>query len=180
MILDRILFLEPKSIKKNYWKTIFLHREFIQMSFTHPRIVLTLRAEKIMTEQTKKSVKACPDILKSTIAISCFYTMMELLLGERLIICAYKWKNPLTLKTPGDRRHWICSSESLCRDSKQSLFYSSPLSCSSVQVTALGDGGLQHSAWLLSQHRCGCVLVPSQQASTQARVRRHGPSTSQP
>lgn len=61
--------------------------------------------------------------LKSTIAISCFYTMMELLLVERLILCTYKWKNS---QTPGDRRHWICSSESLCRDSNQGLFYSLP------------------------------------------------------
>lgn len=76
------------------------------------------------------------------------------------------------------RTHWICRLR-WWSGSVQGLFYSSPLSCSSVQVTALGDGGLQHPAWLLSQQGCGRVLLPSRQASAQARVCRHGPSTSQ-
>lgn len=48
------------------------------------------------------------------------------------------------------------------------------LSCSSVQVSALRDGGLQHQQW------CGHVLVQSKRAPDQARVCRHGPVTSQP
>lgn len=52
------------------------------------------------------------------------YSIMELLLGKHLMLCTYKWKIDYwhvqvwlwKVPEPGDRTHWICSSESLCRD----------------------------------------------------------------